>query len=132
MEEVVSLDGFYNKLKCLTISDVSNNDNTNSDIFETIEKEFGRTLSPTEYEIIKAWLDDNYSEELIKEALKEAIYNGVSNLRYIDKILYAWNRKGIKNKGDVEKSRKMHKDKSDDDVVIDTDIIDWDWLDEEE
>ena len=132
MEEVVSLDGFYNKLKCLTISDVSNNDNTNSDIFETIEKEFGRTLSPTEYEIIKAWLDDNYSEELIKEALKEAIYNGVSNLRYIDKILYAWNRKGIKNKEDVEKSRKMHKDKSDDDVVIDTDIIDWDWLDEEE
>jgi DNA replication protein len=132
MEEVVSLDGFYNKLKCLTISDVSNNDNTNSDIFETIEKEFGRTLSPTEYEIIKAWLDDNYSEELIKEALKEAIYNGVSNLRYIDKILYAWNRKGIKNKEDVEKSRKMHKEKSDDDVVIDTEIIDWDWLDEEE
>ena len=135
MEEVISLDGFYNKLKCLTISEVTNNNSANSDIFETIEKEFGRTLSPTEYEIIKAWLENNESEELIKEALKEAVYNGVSNLRYIDKILYEWNRKGIKTKEDVENSRKKHKEKiekEENDVVIDTEIFDWNWLDEEE
>ena len=49
-------------------------------------------LSPMEYEIIKAWLDNDMSEELIKEALKEATFNGVSNLRYIDKILYEWGK----------------------------------------
>lgn len=132
MEEVISLDGFYNKLKCLTISEVSNNSNSDSTIFETIEKEFGRTLSGMEYEIIKAWLDNNESEELIKEALKEAVFNGVSNLRYIDKILYEWNRKGIKTVEDVEKARKRHKEKEEKDVEIDTEIFDWNWLDEEE
>ena len=132
MEEIISLDGFYNKLKCLTISEVTNSNNTNSDIFEIIEKEFGRTLSPMEYEIIKAWIENNYSEEIITEALKEAVYNGVSNLRYIDKILYEWNRKGIKTKEDVEKNRENHKKKEEKDVEFDTEIFDWNWLDEDE
>ena len=35
--------------------------------------------------------------------LKEAIYNGISNFRYIDRILYEWNKKGLKNKEDVGK-----------------------------
>ncbi len=131
MEEVLSLDGFFNKLKCLTIEDVSDNDNTDSDIFEIIEKEFGRTLSPTEYEIIKAWLDGNTSEELIKEALKEAVYNGVSNLRYIDKILYEWNRKGIKSKKDLENMKIKDKEKEKD-FDVDSDMLDWNWLDDDE
>ena len=128
MEEVLSLDGFYNKLKCLTIEDVSDNDNTDSDIFEIIQKEFGRTLSPTEFEIIKAWLDGNTPEELIKEALKEAVYNGVSSLRYIDKILYEWSRKDIKNIEDLEKMRNKNKEKEK--LEIDTEIIDWNWLED--
>lgn len=132
MEEVLSLDGFYNKLSLLTIEKVSNNDNTDSDIFTIIEKEFGRTLSSMEYEIIKAWLDSNISEDLIKEALKEAVYNGVSNLRYIDKILYEWNRKGIKTTEDVEKNRKKHKEKDEKNIEIDTEIFDWNWLDDED
>jgi DNA replication protein len=132
MEEVISLDGFYTKLTCFTISEVSNNDVTDSNIFELIEKEFGRTLSGMEYEIIKAWLENNYSEDIIKEALKEAVYNGVSNLRYIDKILYEWNRKGVKNVADVDKMRKKHKEKNEKDIEIDTEIFDWNWLDEEE
>ena len=63
-------------------------------------------LLSIEYEIIKAWLDNNISEELIKEAIKEATYNGVSNLRYIDKILYEWGKIGIKSAKDVENNRK--------------------------
>ena len=75
----------------ITIDEVNNTSNSeNSNIFEIIEKEFGRTLSPIEFEIIKAWLDNDMSEELIREAIKEATFNGVSNLRYIDKILYEW------------------------------------------
>lgn len=132
MEEVLLLDGFYNKLSLLTIEEVSNTNNTDSDIFETIEKEFGRTLSPTEFEIIKAWLEGNTSEELIKAALKEAVYNGVSNLRYIDKILYEWNRKGINSIEDLEKMKNTHKEKVEKDVEIDTEIFDWNWLDEED
>ena len=105
----------------------------NDNIFEIIEKEFGRTLSPIEYEIIKAWLDNDMSEELIKEAIKEATFNGVSNLRYIDKILYEWGKAGIKTAQDVENNRKKRakvREESTSDVSID-DIVDWDWFDDE-
>ena len=90
MEEMIILDDFYNKLSLVIMDDVneSKSDSSKSDVFEIIEKEFGRTLSPIEIEIIRTWLDNNFSEDLIKEALKEATFNGVSNLRYIDKILY--------------------------------------------
>ena len=69
MEEIVSLDNFYNKVTCFTVGEVTKDKEIDSSIFELIEKEFGRTLNSNEYEIIKAWLDSNYSEELIKEAL---------------------------------------------------------------
>ena len=55
------------------------------DIYTIFEKEFGRTLSSMDYEIINAWIDNGFSEELVIAALKEAVYNGVPNLRYIDK-----------------------------------------------
>ena len=59
MEEVILLDDFYNKLSLMTIDDVVSEPKEDSDIFDIIEKEFGRTLSPIEYEIIKAWLETN-------------------------------------------------------------------------
>ncbi len=126
--DIINLDGFYNKLGIIVRDEINDVDVDNSSVFELIEKEFGRTLSSMEYEIIKAWLNNNISEELIKEALKEAVFNGVSNLRYIDKILYEWNKLGIKNKEDVLKNKKKHNDKNDDKVDID---IDWNWFDED-
>jgi len=132
MEEVVILDDFYTKLTLLTIEEVNDSKSIDSNIFEVIEKEFGKTLSPMEVEIIKAWLENNISEDLIKEALKEATFNGVSNLRYIDKILYEWGRKKITTVEDVEKLRKSRNKKEDNEVDIDTSIFDCDWLNEDE
>lgn len=134
MEEVVIMEEFYNKLSMITIDEVNKTSiNDNSNIFEIIEKEFGRTLSPIEFEIIKAWLDGGFSEELIKEAIKEATMNNVSNLRYIDKILFEWGKAGIKSSADVEKNRKMRNDvKNKHDENIDLDIIDYNWFDDDD
>ena len=134
MEVGVFLDDFFNKLSLIAIDEVNNTSNSeNSNIFEIIEKEFGRTLSPMEYEIIKAWLDGGFSEELIKEAIKEATMNNVSNLRYIDKILFEWNKAGVKNSGDVEKNRKKRiESREKHDENIDMDIIDYNWFDDDE
>lgn len=133
MEEVVSLAGFYDKLTCLTVGEVTKeSDTVNSNIFELIEKEFGRTLNSSEYEIIKAWLDDNYSEELIKEALNEAVNNNVSSIRYMDKILYEWAKKDIKNAEDVHMMKNKRRDNEEKDIEIDTEVFDWNWLDDEE
>lgn len=132
MEEVVIMYDFYEKLSLMMMDEVNNQSDVDvSNIFEIIEKEFGRTLSPIEYEIIKAWLDSNMDEELIKEAIKEATFNGVSNLRYIDKILYEWGKSGIKTVADVEKNRKKRKNKENNES-IDLDIVDWDWFDDED
>ena len=120
-EEYVCLDELYNKL-ALTLMEEKEIKETN--IFDKFEKEFGRTLSPMEYEIIGAWQEAEFSEELIIQALKEATYNGVSNLRYIDKILYEWNKKGIKTKKDIEKDHKNFSKKEK------KEVFDYDWLNE--
>lgn len=134
MEEMVLMDDFYSKLSLITMDEVNNVSSADSsNIYEVIEKEFGRTLSPMEYEIIRAWLDNDMSEELIQEAIKEATYNGVSNLRYIDKILYEWSKLGIKTAKDVSDNKKKRaKAKEEASSDVDMDIMDWDWFDDDE
>ena len=99
----------------------------NSDIYSIIEKEFGRTISPMECQIIKGWIDDNFTHELIMEALKEAIYNGVTSLKYIEKILYSWRKKGYKNKEDIMKAKTIEREnkKKEEDVFF------YDWLNDD-
>ena len=99
--ENINLDGLYNKMCNLIIIEEEPKQTT---IYDTFEEKFGRTLSPMEYAIIGGWLDLNYTEELILMALDEAIYNGVYKLNYIDKILFEWNKKGIKSKEDKSKN----------------------------
>ena len=124
VKEVVNLDPIY---KCMIDGLMKNNKKVvNNNIFEKFEKEFSRTLSPMEYEIINDWLDKNTSEELILGALKEATYNGVNNLRYIDKIIYEWNKKGFKNMEDVN-NHLRNRNTTDKSVK---EISDYNWLDE--
>lgn len=135
MEELVILDGFFDKLSLIALEDVNKEDKVdveNSTIFELIEKEFGRTLSSMEYEIIKAWLEQGFSEELIKEVLKEAVFSGVSNLRYMDTILYEWNKNGITSAADVEKNRKKKNVQKEKEADIDLEIVEWSWFDDED
>lgn len=93
VSEVISLDMFYDKLVMNT-----KNEENNTDIYSKFEIAFGRSLSPIEYETINRWLENGVSEEIITSALKEAVINGASNLRYIDKIIYEWTKKGVKPK----------------------------------
>ena len=65
------------------------------------------------------------TEEILKLALKEATYNGVSNFRYIDRIIHEWKKKGIKTKDDVIKNNEeFRKNKSD----KKQELFDYDWL----
>ena len=129
MEEVVVLDDFYNKLSYIIMEE--KNENISSTIYSTIENEFGRTLSSIEVTIINAWLEHQFSEDLIREALKEAVFNGVSNLRYIDRILYEWEKDGVKTVQDVEERRKKRQKSREKENPVDIDIVDWDWFDED-
>lgn len=106
--EKISLDVFYDKLILGAKEDVK----TNEDIYSKFENEFGRSLSPMEYETINRWISSGVKEELIVEALREAVINNVRNLRYIDKIIYEWTKKTMRPKEESEE------------------LFDYDWLED--
>lgn len=123
--EFINIDQLYEKLLYLVINEEK--EEIPSNIFSTFETEFGRTLAPMEYEIINSWIDSGYSEELIIAALKEAVYNGVFKLNYIDKILYEWDKKGIKSIQDIEKEKTKFQSKKEEKK----ELYDYNWLEDE-
>jgi len=133
LNEVIDLGNIYKAM----ISDLNKAEKskTKEDIYAIFEKEFGRPLSSMEVEIISAWLQSGMNEELIIGALKEATYNGVSNLRYIDKIIYEWGKKGFKNMEDVNNHLKRRNENKDISNSKDKDkeiLFDYNWLEDEE
>lgn len=68
-----------------------------TNLYSIFEQEFARPLSPMEYETITGWIErDRYPEPLIVLALKEAVFAGKVNFRYIDRILLEWQRNSIR------------------------------------
>ena len=136
MEEVIVLDGFYKRIEMNIIGDASKKEEDNkneSKVYSYIEEQFARTLSSIDHEIILTWFDNNYNEDLIIAAVDEAVNSGVSSLKYIDRILYDWSKKGIESVKDLEKHNKTKKNSNKKEVEedIDLDIVDWDWFEDE-
>ena len=123
LEERVDISSFYDIIFSKFLEEEKEKVN-DSNLYSEFEKEFGRTLSPMEYEIINSWLESKISNDLILAALKEAVFNGVSNLRYIDKILFEWNKKGIRKPDDINKVKK------DEEEDKNESFYEYDWLNE--
>ena len=121
----ISLDNLYNDHK--EIERKKEHEKTKEDIFSKFESFFGRPLSSSEIEIIKLWMEKLYSEEIILCALDEANYNGVATIRYIDKVLHEWNKKGFKTKEDVDNYLKNRYDEK---RLEETNIFDYNWLED--
>lgn len=123
MIERVSLDNFYDMIVEEKVEEKK--ENKKIDIYSHFESEFGRTITSIEYEIINAWIEKGYTEELILGALKEAVYNNVKNLRYIDKILYEWGKKGFKSMSDVSRHLENKEERPEK-----KELFDYNWLDD--
>lgn len=119
-EEFLNIAMFNNKILSLTLDKPNVDESKNTEIYSQIEKEFGRVLSPIEYETIKRWLDSGIKETIVKEALKEAVLNGVFNIKYIDRILYEWGKNGYKR---IDKNKRKEEE---------IELFDYNWLDEDE
>lgn len=82
-------------------------------IFAQIESEFGRPLSPIEFETINQWLeDDHYAPEMISLALKEAVLSQAYSLRYMDRILLNWEKKHLTTVAQVQKETERQRGNS--------------------
>lgn len=125
--EVVNLDQLYNKIAFMLINE---KDSINTSIYAKFENEFGRSLASTELDLIDSWRKQGINDEVIEEALKEAVINNVNNLKYVDTILTNWVKKGIKTKEDVEKQRKKFREQKS--STVKKEVTLYNWLDEDE
>ena len=92
----------------------NDNENENDNVVglcSTIERNFGRTIAPLEYDVIKSWVDNNISEELIVYATQIAVCNNACSVKYIDRILEDWQRKKITTLEQAKKANEKFKNK---------------------
>jgi DNA replication protein len=81
-------------------------------VLEIFEAEFGRSLSPMELSYLQSWKEEfKYSDDMLIQALKEAVKSRVLSFRYMEAILNNWSKTGItsrygdtKEEGDMEVS----------------------------
>lgn len=81
-------------------------------IYKSFEAEIGKALSPLQIQDLQYMLED-FSPELIHEALKEAVSQGKANFAYIKAILNRWKQDNlltvelVRNSFAVREARKQ-------------------------
>ena len=79
------------------------------ELVEEFERELGRMLSPFELEDLQKTIrEDKTDPDLVRAALREAVFNGKTNWNYINTILRNWRREGITTMRQVEERRKEY------------------------
>ncbi|OOV78872.1 DnaD domain protein [Mammaliicoccus fleurettii] len=98
-----------------TYNDSTNNDSTNSDSSSEQQSPFDfyqtngfGMLKPYISEQIGGWIDDfkENGNEIVIEAMKEALNNNVSTWNYVNSILKSWNHDGVKTVEDISARNK--------------------------
>ncbi len=94
------------------------NINKKETLYDLVEKNFGRTLSPLEYEEISKWEDN----EITRYAIKEAVLRRALNIKYINAIIRDCEAKGIKTINNIKKIETSENEPI---------LYEYDWLEEE-
>lgn len=93
-------------------------------IVSEFERELGRFLSPFELEDLeKTVKEDKTDIDLIREALKEAVFNGKTNWKYIQAILRNWRKEGITNLYQVEERKRAREEANMSQVSLSDDFL---------
>lgn len=128
MDTTVSVsDTDINKINNNNYNNISNNISNNNinkkeTLYEVVEKNFGRTLSPLEYEEISKWKDN----EITRYAIKEAVLRRALNIKYIGAIIRDCEAKGIKTIKDIRKPVTNENEAKNDEL-----LYDYNWLEDE-
>ena len=98
--------------------------NVLKDLVETFQQELGRLLTPFEIEdLTKTIQDVKTSPELVTAALREAVFNGKANWRYIQAILRNWHREGITTVAQVEAKREEREAANPQNITVSDDFL---------
>ncbi|MGT2846643.1 DnaD domain-containing protein [Streptococcus massiliensis] len=104
--------------------EITEKTNTLKDLVETFQQELGRLLTPFEIEdLTKTVQEDKTSPDLVKAALREAVFNGKANWKYIQAILRNWRREGITTPAQVEAKRAEREATNPQNVTVSDDFL---------
>ena len=107
------------------VATAPNPKNQLKDLVETFQQELGRLLTPFEIEdLSKTVKEDGVKADLIKEALREAVFNGKPNWKYIQAILRNWRHEGIQSVAQVEAKRAERESNNPKQVQASADFLD--------
>jgi DnaD/phage-associated family protein len=107
-----------------TNNDLTNNNNTNNNSssaqpspFDFYQENGFGMLKPYVAEQIGCWIDDfkDNGNEIVIEAMKEAVNNNVTNWSYVNSILKAWYNDGVKTTEDIQARNNKRNSKQDSD-----------------
>ena len=115
----------FKKIKDNNIYNNIDNNNNNikinkkEELYEMVESNFGRTLSPLEYEEISQWEDN----EITRYAIKEAVLRRALSVKYINAIIRDCEAKGIKTIKSIRKAETNE---------IEPVLFEYDWLEDDD
>ena len=93
--------------------------NKKEELYELVESNFGRTLSPLEYEEISKWEDN----EITRYAIKEAVLRRALSVKYINAIIRDCEAKGTKTIKSIRNAETNE---------IEPFLFEYDWLEDDD
>ena len=94
------------------------------DLVETFQQELGRLLTPFEIEdLTKTVREDQTDPDVIKAALREAVFNGKPHWKYIQAILRNWRSEGINSLAQVEAKLQEREQANPRNVTVSDDFL---------
>lgn len=107
-----------------TVKEQLTSDNALQDLVKVFESELGRYLSPLELEDLEKTIkDDETDPDLVRAALREAVFSNKTNWKYINAILRNWRRDGITTVRQVEERRRQREEADPTKVTVSNDFL---------
>lgn len=107
-----------------TVKEQLTSDNVLQDLVKVFESELGRYLSPLELEDLEKTIkDDETDPDLVRAALREAVFSNKTNWKYINAILRNWRRDGITTVRQVEERRRQREEADPTKVTVSNDFL---------
>lgn len=110
--------------------DGDNSSYTTRSIYNFIEENFGRPLSPIEYEKINEW-EKEYSQDIIEYAVMKSVLYNKRTFNYVNGILRNWKTNGFRSLQEI-KDNEIKITESRNRPIKDLEIFDYNWLEDDE
>ncbi|HEN9044583.1 TPA: DnaD domain-containing protein [Streptococcus agalactiae] len=117
------LDKLFEEDNQVIIDNKTSDSNRLKDLVGDFERELGRLLSPFELEDLQKTLQEDQTDpDIVRAALREAVFNGKTSWNYINAILRNWQREGLTTLRQIEERKQAREDNQMKDLAISDDF----------